>query len=236
MEFKENDADINETVQTIKANIANLSKVKRLSHYQSKYSFQFRVCLIGDAYVGKTSLLNRYFDNSYKENYINTIGCDFRIVSLELDNKKSKMQIWDTAGQERFKSISINYFRTAQGFIFVYDITKKDSFINILKWAETAFQSNKISVGSVLIGNKNDLENEREVSTEEGFNMARTLNLAFFEASAKVDNNCEYAFHYLNYIMVDHFSKNKIQDPYSENEEIFTKGKNLDTAKNKCSC
>ena len=95
------------------------------------HKYMFRICLIGNICVGKTSLLARYADNSFKESYANTIGVDFRVITLKYKDIIAKVHIWDTAGNERFKSITINYYRSSHGFIYVYDITSKESFENL---------------------------------------------------------------------------------------------------------
>ena len=97
--------------------------IEKLDDYQLKHNYLFRICLLGDAGVGKTSLLTRFCDNSFKENYNNTIGVDFRLVTLQYRDIISKVHIWDTAGQERFRSLALNYLNNSHAFIFVYDLT-----------------------------------------------------------------------------------------------------------------
>ena len=127
----------------------------------------FRVCLIGNICVGKTSLLSRYSDNYFKQIYSATIGVDFRVITLKYKDIVAKVHVWDTAGQERFKSISINYYRSSNGFIYVYDITNKESFQNLDSWIHLTNENCNTNVINFLVGNKSDLEN-REVSKEEG--------------------------------------------------------------------
>ena len=140
--------------------ISSFPKLTKISE-NSSYKYIFRVCLLGDSGVGKTSLLTRYCDSIFKDKYSNTIGVDFRVVSLKYNDIVTKIHIWDTAGQERFKSIAVNYFRTSNGFIFCYDITKKKSFDNIKNWVELAFFNNDLQKVNFLIGNKMDLNNKR---------------------------------------------------------------------------
>jgi Ras-related protein Rab-1A len=132
-------------------------KVNKIHGIISKHDYQFRLCLVGDSFVGKTSMLKRYYDKHFNDDYTSTIGCDFKVITLEADYKIIKLQIWDTAGQERFKAISINYFRSAHGFIFVFDITKRETFENVENWINTAFSTNKNNIFNILIGNKRDL-------------------------------------------------------------------------------
>lgn len=186
----------------------NFPMIRRVSEYISKHDYMFRICIIGDANVGKTSLLTRYCDNAFKDIYNSTIGVDFRVVTLQYNNTIAKVHVWDTAGQERFKSISVNYFRSTHGFMFMYDITNRQSFQNLQTWIDMAFASNKNSVVNFLIGNKSDLEENRQVSTEEAKDLADLRNFSFFETSAKDNTNVSKAFEYFTYKLVEYYSKN----------------------------
>ena len=157
-----------------------IKSVEKLTDYQDEHKYLFRVCLLGDAGVGKTSLMSRFVDNSFKENYNNTIGVDFRIVTLKHDNTIYKIHIWDTAGQERFRSLALNYLNNSHGFIFMYDITDLDSFNNVVNWINLALEKNVKTIANFLVGNKCDNEEERKVSKEEAENLAKEKNLFFF--------------------------------------------------------
>ena len=214
--------------------------IKRVSEFISQSDYSFRICVIGDANVGKTSLLTRYCDNVFKENYNNTIGVDFRVVSLKYKDILAKVHIWDTAGQERFKSISMNYFRSSHGFIFIYDITNKNSFNNINKWIDLAVSNNRISVVNFLVGNKNDMEENREVSVEEAKEFANLRRLFFLETSAKNNSNVEKAFEYLAFKLIDYYTRHK-KDYRVEKDEDRITGEDIKTSaisdkKEKCKC
>jgi small GTP-binding protein len=220
-----------------------LSLMKRVSEYIAKHDYMFRICIVGDANVGKTSLLTRYCDNVFKETYNNTIGVDFRVVTLKFQDSYTKVHIWDTAGQERFKSISVNYFRSTHGFIFLYDVSNRASFLNLNSWIELAFNTNKSSVVNFLIGNKTDLEN-REVSQEEGKELAARWKFNFLETSAKKNENVEVAFKFFAFKLIKYYSKNKLDYERMSSasldklkfEEI---SKSIDVSQNskeKCAC
>ena len=115
-----------------------IKNVEKINDYQLQHKYLFPICLLGEAGVGKTSLLTRFCDNSFKERYNNTIGVDFRVITLKYKNIISKIHIWDTAGQERFRSLALNYINNSQGFIFVYDITNRESFNNVENWVNLA--------------------------------------------------------------------------------------------------
>jgi Ras-related protein Rab-1A len=156
----------------------------------------FKLLLIGDSGVGKSSLLHRFADDEYKEDYISTIGVDFKFKTVEgADGKQVKLQIWDTAGQERFRTITSSYYRGAHGIVIVYDITDSESFANVKQWLHEINRYASENVNKLLVGNKCDLESERQVSPEQGKELAESLGLTFVETSAKSNSNVDQVFH-----------------------------------------
>ena len=216
----------------------DIQEIEKIDDFQIPHKYLFRICLLGDAGVGKTSLLTRFCDDSFKENYNNTIGVDFRLVTLKYNDIISKVHIWDTAGQERFRSLALNYICNSHGFIFIYDVSDKKSFDNITSWIDLALDKNKQSIINFLIGNKCDLENQRKVSKEEAEQYAKEKNLCFFEASAKNDENVKKIFYYFTYKLIEYYDKNeyveedKLQLSSTKVEELPTKR----PSENKCSC
>ena len=160
----------------------------------AEYDFLLKLLLIGDSGVGKSCLLLRFADNSYTDSYISTIGVDFKIRNMEIDGKKAKLQIWDTAGQERFRSVTRGYYRSSAGALLVYDITRRSTFAHIGSWLADARANTNPHCVMMLIGNKSDLEDQREVSFEEASKFAEENNLLFLETSAKSGDNVEEAF------------------------------------------
>ncbi|CAA9988710.1 ras-related protein Rab-1B, putative [Plasmodium knowlesi strain H] len=158
------------------------------------YDSLFKILLIGDSGVGKSCLLLRFADDTYTDSYISTIGVDFKIKTIEIEDKIIKLQIWDTAGQERFRTITSSYYRGAQGIIIVYDVTDRDSFNNVKNWIIEIEKYASEDVQKILIGNKIDLKNDRNVSYEEGKELADSCNIQFLETSAKIAHNVEQAF------------------------------------------
>ena len=158
-----------------------IQKIKKLDDFQLPFQYIFRFCLLGDPGVGKTSLITRFCDDSFKENYNNTIGIDFRLASLKYKKIITKIHIWDTAGQERFRSLALNYINNSHGFAFLYDITDKNSYKNITKWINIALEKNNNSKFNFLIGNKSDKENERQVPQNEAEQFAKEKNLFFWK-------------------------------------------------------
>jgi Ras-related protein Rab-1A len=140
-------------------------------------------------------LLIRFAENIFSNNYISTIGVDFKIKTIEVEGKTVKMQVWDTAGQERFRTITASYYRGSNGIILVYDVTDRDSFVHINYWMKQVDQLASPDVCRLLVGNKCDLTDKRVVSTEEGQSLANHYGVSFLETSAQDNVNVEAAFH-----------------------------------------
>lgn len=160
----------------------------------SKYDYLFKILIIGDSGVGKSCLLLRFANDRFEHSFLTTIGVDFNIKTIEMDNKVIKMQIWDTAGQERFQTITRSYYRGSHGIIVVYDVTNADSFTNVKHWIREAQQYGNENVNMLLVGNKCDLTADRFVSTEQGQAFAQSVGIDFMETSAKTSHNVDLAF------------------------------------------
>ena len=158
------------------------------------YDYLFKLLLIGDSGVGKTCILFRFSEDAFNSSFISTIGIDFKIRTIELDEKKIKLQIWDTAGQERFRTITTAYYRGAMGILLVYDITQAKSFANIKTWIKNIEEHASGDVEKMIIGNKCDMNDKRAISTEDGQKLANEYSVPFMETSAKKNINIEEAF------------------------------------------
>ena len=133
----------------------------------------YKIITLGDTNVGKTSIIFRYTSEDYNPNQINTIGMDSKIKTIEIDSQKINLKIWDSAGQERFRSIQRYYYNKVDGVIFVYDITNKKSFSVIDSWIKEVNENINRNISFILVGNKTDLEESREVSIIEGEKFAK---------------------------------------------------------------
>lgn len=158
-----------------------------------EYDHLFKLLIIGDSDVGKSSLLLRFADNTFSGNYITTIGVDFKIRTVEVEGEKVKLQIWDTAGQERFRTITSTYYRGTHGVIVVYDVTSGDSFANVKRWLHEIEQNCEV-VNRILVGNKNDCPERKVVLTEDAQRFADQMRIQLFETSAKENINVEEMF------------------------------------------
>ena len=194
------------------------------------YDLIFKLVLIGDSGVGKTNILSRYINNEFSFATKSTVGVEFGSKIIMKEDKTIKLQIWDTAGQERYRSITNAYYKGAKGAFVVYDITRKDTFINVDKWIGDLKTNGNEDVFILLIGNKCDLEDKREVSSDEVAKKAEQFKIAFCETSALDGKNIENAFD----IVVEEVTKKTLGKSESEaRKEEQSKGVMLDTGDNK---
>ncbi|KAH3726743.1 ras-related protein Rab-39B-like [Dreissena polymorpha] len=163
------------------------------------FDYQFRLILIGDSTVGKSSLLKYFTDGKFDEVCDPTVGVDFFARLLEVKNGvRVKLQLWDTAGQERFRSITRSYYRNSVGIMLVFDISKRQSFDNITSWlGEAKFHIEPHQAVYMIIGHKADTDSERQVSYREAQQFAQMNGLKYIETSAKTGQNVEEAFQLL---------------------------------------
>lgn len=163
--------------------------------YDDRIDYLFKLVIIGDSGVGKTSLLLKYVDDVFSETFISTIGVDFKIRTIEKDGKKVRLQIWDTAGQDRFRNIVSTFYRNANGILLVFDVTDMETFNNIQTWlGEVDRYSGRKAAKKVLVGNKSDLDLRRQVSLEAARALAKNGDMAYVETSAKTSDNVEKLF------------------------------------------
>ena len=155
----------------------------------------FKILLLGDSEVGKSCFLMRYSENVFIENYITTIGLDYKLKTVKLDTGKTiKVQLWDTAGQDKYRTIAKNYYKGSHGILLLYDITKKSSFDNIREWVRDIKEEVSEKAIIFLIGNKIDMEEQRKITKEKGEELAEEFKIPFFEASAKSGENVDEVF------------------------------------------
>jgi len=154
----------------------------------------FKYILIGPSAVGKSCLLYQLTEKQFMKKHDITIGVEFGCLLTTIEGTVVKLQIWDTSGQQSFRSITRSYYRGAQGILLVYDVTRKDSFAYLKSWLEEIDQNADENVTIILVGNKCDLADKRQVSEQEGRAFAEENKILFLEASAKTSINVEQAF------------------------------------------
>eukprot|EP01125_Pyxidicula_operculata_P019265 TRINITY_DN6973_c0_g1_i1.p1 TRINITY_DN6973_c0_g1~~TRINITY_DN6973_c0_g1_i1.p1 ORF type:complete len:262 (-),score=55.65 TRINITY_DN6973_c0_g1_i1:649-1434(-) len=160
----------------------------------SKYNLTFKIIVVGDSAVGKTNILSRWVDDKFRSTEP-TLSVELACKVFQVEDNVVKVQLWDTAGQEQFRSVASSYYRRSHGAIVVYDITRADTFESLDRWIDDvkSAQGNE-EVQILLVGNKSDLEESRQISTEDGVSFARKHNINFLETSALNGKNVHKAF------------------------------------------
>ena len=177
----------------------------------------FKILTLGDSSVGKTSFILKFIEDKFSLNYVATIGLDYKHKKINLSSGETVgLRIFDTAGQERFKSISLNFIKNANGILLIYDISNKETFDSVKGWMSSIKNAANENISIVLVGNKCDLEEKREVTNEEGKEKANAYNVPFFETSCKEGINISETFQKL----AEEIIKNKGNDIGNEGEVI----------------
>ena len=190
--IKENDRtlSLDQSIENGDIKIINLENNENIN-----IDYSFKVIVIGNSAVGKSSLVQRGIKNRFLEDYYTTIGFDYSSFYINYDSKIIKLQIWDTCGQEIYQSLITNFYRNSSMAILVYAINDKKSFNNIDNWLKELKTESNPDAKTILIGNKRDLESKREVSYEEAEKYAHDYNfISFFETSAKTGFNVQKVF------------------------------------------
>ena len=208
--------------------------MSRNKFYSDLYDYQFKFIIIGDSGVGKSSLMTQYTESRFEDSHEMTIGVGLGIRTLHLDGYPStKVMVWDTAGMEMFRSIAISYFRNAIGAMFVYDITREETFNSIQKWMEDARKHCDGNCVFMLIGNKTDLEHLRQVDKLELKRLSGSHGMPSMETSAKTIFNVEEAFTLLVKEVHDQIQNGVILYKPSHNDSPFPR-QLKDPAAKKC--
>ena len=191
-----------------------------------EYDIKLKIMVLGESMVGKTCLITRYTNDKFGGRYLCTVGIDFQKKKIIKNNKNILLQIWDTAGQERFRNVTKNYFHTSQGFVLAYDINNKESFEKVQFWVNEIRTNADEKIKCILIGTKCDMD-KREVSEEEGRELANQYGYQFFETSAKENINIDETFEALVTEILSNFKDNK-------RESLTLSTNNIGKKKKKC--
>ncbi|KAK0463779.1 ras family-domain-containing protein [Desarmillaria tabescens] len=204
------------------------------SEFSSSPPKRTKIVLLGDQSVGKTSLITRFMYDTFDNTYQATIGIDFLSKTMYLEDRTVRLQLWDTAGQERFRSLIPSYIRDSSVAIIVFDITNRPSFLSTTKWIEDVRSERGKDVIVVLVGNKADLSDKREVTLEEATAKATELDVLFMETSAKAGHNVKSLF---KKIAMSLPGKEKEEKPEANTKiEITTTAADQNPEESQCSC
>ena len=211
--------------------LSQLPQVKQNDNNSVHLKFRFKLILVGDIAVGKTSFIGRYISNSFSNEYKSTVGAESKRKVIQYDsNTKVELMIWDTAGEERYRSMTKNYFKDAHGAIVVFDLTNYESFDKLSHWTDFIKDSSPPNIVINLVGNKCDKINERNVSYDEAQAFAAKNNISYFEASASDGSNVSIVIDDLTEKMVN---ANKYKTEQDENVREHTKTRLLTSTKTK---
>ena len=196
----------------------------------------FKLLLIGESNVGKTSIIVRYVDNDFQPTGISTLGVDVKCKYVLLNKTKIRLDIWDTAGQERFRGLAKNYFRGGNGFILVYDITNKKSFGKLKGWINDAKEKIDKDYKMIVVGNKKDCEKGREVEIDLLKEFAAKNEVSFLEVSAKTGEGIEQLFNTLVEELLELDNIGVIKDEESEVDKTYNSLDNSRSVENRHNC
>ncbi|KAJ1437798.1 Small GTPase superfamily [Sesbania bispinosa] len=198
--------------------------------FDEECDYLFKAVLIGDSGVGKSNLLSRFAKDEFRLDSKPTIGVEFAYRNIKVRDKLIKAQIWDTAGQERFRAITSSYYRGALGALLVYDITRRSSYENIGKWLVELREFGGEDMVVILVGNKSDLDQTREVEKEEGKGFAEAEGLCFMETSALKNLNVEEVFLQMITQILDTTSQKTLEVKMDEKPINLLSGKEIQIA------
>ena len=158
-----------------------------------EYDYTIKLLLVGDSSVGKTNFISVFIEKEFNQNYMTTTGIDLKASSIEINNKKIKIQLWDTAGQEKYRAITKNLFLKVQGVLVVYDITNEDSFKSIKSWVNTIKDECGKQMQMIIVGNKCDLNDQRIIDKNAAMEYAKQEKIEYIETSCKTGENIQKA-------------------------------------------
>ncbi|PAV83641.1 hypothetical protein WR25_21665 isoform B [Diploscapter pachys] len=185
------------------------------------YNHLFKIVVVGDHNCGKSCILLRFAENSFRIDHISTLGVDFKLKTIKLGRDKVRLELWDTAGMERYRTIYNSYYHSAHVFMCVYDMTNEKSFENLESyWLKEIKQHAPQNAVLMLVGNKADLEAERKVDFDRAEKLATRLGVSLYEVSAKTGINCEEAFHTLATAMRERVCAANLYSDDSEDAEV----------------
>ena len=194
----------------------------------SDFDYTIKILVVGDSTVGKTNFIRMFIENKFNQNYMTTSGIDLKTSSIEIKNKKIRVQLWDTAGQEKYKAITKNLFLKVQAALIVYDITNEETFNNLKTWVRSIKEECGKQIQMLIIGNKNDLNEERVVDKNIAMEYAKEEKIDYLETSSKTGDNIQKAISLL--------CEKVLENTEFTNDFSFTLDATAISQKNKSKC
>ena len=194
----------------------------------SDFDYTIKILVVGDSTVGKTNFIRMFIENKFNQNYMTTSGIDLKTSSIEIKNKKIRVQLWDTAGQEKYKAITKNLFLKVQAALIVYDITNEETFNNLKTWVRSIKDECGKQIQMLIIGNKNDLNEERVVDKNIAMEYAKEEKIDYLETSSKTGDNIQKAISLL--------CEKVLENTEFTNDFSFTLDASAISQKNKSKC
>lgn len=203
----------NQTSQSPSTSTSSLPSQQITTH-------QFKLIMLGDVAVGKTSIVTRFVDNEFKSTYHCTVGVEYKVKSLKLDPYTNvNLKIWDTCGEEKYRTITRQYYRDTNGVVLVFDLTNKNSFDKLSIWLNDIKEYGPSDTCIILVGNKSDVQDRKLSLFEEGKKLAMNYKMPYIEVSAKTGTNVLAMFENITKKMIDNISTKK------DNEDMIPKNK-----------
>ena len=195
---------------------------------ESDFDYTIKLLVVGDSSVGKTNFISMFIENKFNQAYMTTSGMDLRTSSIEVKNKKIRVQLWDTAGQEKYRAITKNLFLKVQAALIVYDITNEETFNNLKTWVRSIKEECGKQIQMLIIGNKNDLNEERVVDKNIAMEYAKEEKIDYLETSSKTGDNIQKAISLL--------CEKVLENTEFTNDFSFTLDASAISQKNKSKC
>lgn len=195
----------------------------------SRVTMSFKLILLGDVVVGKTTLFTRYFSNTISDKYKCTISVECKTKTIALDQSTvAQLEIWDTAGEERYRSLTRQYYRMANGIVLIFDLTDKKTFDNLPQWINDINANGSSESEIVIVGNKMDLIDSRQIKKEEAEKYALSIGCSYLEVSSKTGFNVDLLFEKLAYSISKKMQAKLVKEEVKQDQDVFLKKKALE--------
>ncbi|KAL3112726.1 hypothetical protein niasHT_019700 [Heterodera trifolii] len=185
------------------------------------YNYLFKIVVVGDHNCGKSCILLRFSENSFRSDHVSTLGVDFKLKTIKIGRDKIRLELWDTAGMERYRTIYNSYYHSAHGVMCVYDLTNEKSFQNLENyWLRQVKEHAPQNAVLLMVGNKADLDAERKVDFDRAENLAKKIGVSIYEVSAKTGINCDDAFVELATVMRNRLLSSALNSDSDESDHL----------------